>query len=49
MLLPLIIAVFIGTNFGKKILTKIPEDLFMKIFTITLALIAIKLILEPFI
>ena len=49
MLLPLIIAVFIGTNFGKKILTKIPEDLFMKIIKMTLALIAIKLILEPFI
>ena len=49
MLLPLIIAVFIGTNFGKKILKTIPEDLFMKIFKIALALIAIKLILNPII
>ena len=49
MLLPLIVAVFIGTNFGKKILKSIPEDLFMRIFKIALALIATRLILNPFI
>ena len=45
-LLPLIIAVYIGTNFGKKILSFIPEKLFKKLFKITLFIIAIRLILN---
>jgi len=45
-LLPLILAVFLGTNFGKKVLSFIPEELFIKIFKIALFLIAIKLILS---
>ena len=45
LLLPLIIAVFMGTNFGKKILGLIPEKLFNKIFKITLFIVSIKLIL----
>jgi len=45
-LLPLIFAVYIGTNFGKKILSFIPEKLFKKIFKITLFVIAIRLILS---
>jgi len=44
LLLPLILAVFIGTNFGKKILDMIPEKLFIKLFKTTLFIIAIKLI-----
>ena len=44
LLLPLIIAVFIGTNFGKKILDMIHEKLFIKLFKIALFIIAIKLI-----
>ena len=43
-LIPLIIAVFIGTNFGKKILNFIPEKTFIKLFKFTLFLIALKLI-----
>ena len=45
-LLPLILSVFLGTNFGKKVLGFIPEELFIKIFKIALFLIAIKLILS---
>lgn len=45
-LLPLILAVFLGTNFGKKILSFIPEELFKRIFKIALFLIAIRLILS---
>ena len=45
-LLPVIIAVFFGTNFGKKILSFIPEKLFKKLFKIALFIIAIKLILS---
>jgi len=45
-LLPLILAVFLGTNFGKKILGFIPEKLFRKIFEIALFIIAIRLILS---
>ena len=44
-LLPLIIAVFIGTNIGKKILGYIPEKLFNKLFKTALSIIAIRLIL----
>ena len=47
-LLPLIVAVFIGTNFGKYILRFIPEVLFQKLFRYTLIIIAIKLILNVF-
>ena len=46
LLVPLIIAVFIGTNFGKKILSFIPEKIFIKIFKSALFLIALKLILS---
>ena len=45
-LLPLIFAVFLGTNFGKKILSFIPEKLFKKLFKIALFIIAIRLILS---
>lgn len=44
-LVPLIISVYIGTNFGKRILNFIPENLFKKIFKITLLIIALRLIL----
>ena len=47
-LFPLIIAVFIGTNFGKKILSFIPEELFKKLFRIALFIIALRLIIIPF-
>ena len=43
-LLPLIISVFIGTNFGKKILDFIPEKIFIKLFRFTLFIIALRLI-----
>lgn len=43
-LLPLIIAVFIGTNLGKYILAFIPETLFKRMFKILLTIIAIRLI-----
>ena len=45
-LFPLILAVYVGTNFGKKILSFIPELLFKKLFKITLFMIAIRLILS---
>ena len=44
LLFPLILAVFIGTNFGKKILDMIPEKIFIRLFKTTLFIIAIKLI-----
>ena len=44
-LLPLIVAVFLGTNLGKKILGYIPEKLFMKLFKTALFIIALKLII----
>ncbi len=46
-LIPLFVAVFIGTNFGKKVLKTIPEVVFKKIFKIALFVIAIRLILSP--
>ena len=46
-LIPLFFAVFIGTNFGKKILKNIPEAQFKKIFKIVLFVIAVRLILSP--
>ena len=45
-LLPLIIAVYLGTNFGAKILRFIPEKLFKKLFKVALTLIAIRLIID---
>ena len=48
-LFPLIIAVFIGTNFGKKILQFIPEPLFKKLFRFTLLVIAVRLIVNDLI
>ena len=48
-LIPLIIAVFIGTNFGKKILAFIPERVFQFLFRAALTIIAVKLIVDPLI
>ena len=48
-LAPLILAVFIGTNFGKKILYFIPEDTFRYFFKGALTIIAIKLIITELI
>ena len=47
-LIPLSIAVFIGTNFGKIILGFIPENIFMIIFKTCLAVIAIRLVIGGF-
>lgn len=47
-LIPLIIAVFVGTNLGKKILGFVPEELFKKLFRFALLLIALKLIVSNF-
>ena len=43
-LLPLIAAVFIGTNLGKKALQFIPENIFKILFKSALTIIAIRLI-----
>ena len=43
-LIPLTLSVFIGTNFGKRLLAFIPERLFKKLFKTALFIIAIKLI-----
>jgi len=48
-LMPLILAVFIGTNIGKKILGYIPENIFIILFKTALTLIAIRLIIMNFI
>ena len=48
-LIPLMAAVFIGTNFGKQILQFIPEVVFRILFKGTLTLIAIKLIVDEII
>ena len=48
-LAPLILAVFIGTNFGKKILYFIPENIFRYLFKGALTIIAIKLIITELI
>ena len=45
-LLPLIIAVFIGTNIGKKVLGMVPEKLFKKLFKMTLFVIAVRLVFD---
>ena len=49
LLIPLVIAVFIGTNFGKKILAFIPESVFLFLFRAALIIIAVKLIVDPLI
>ena len=49
LLLPLIAAVYIGTYFGKKILSHIPERIFTLLFKTALTLISIKLILQNYI
>ena len=43
-LLPLIAAVFLGTNIGKKILQFIPENIFRVLFKTALTIIALRLI-----
>ena len=48
-LIPLIVAVFFGTNFGKYILQFIPEHIFRLLFKGSLTLIAIKLIIDQLI
>ncbi len=48
-LIPLIIAVFIGTNFGKQMLKFIPEKIFRWLFKSVLTIIAIKLIIDQII
>jgi uncharacterized membrane protein YfcA len=48
-LIPLTIAVFIGTNVGKHILEFIPEKIFILIFRNALLIIAIKLIVDQLI
>ena len=47
-LLPLIISVYIGTNIGKKLLSKLSENTFKLFFKISLTLIAIHLVLGEF-
>ena len=49
LLIPLVISVFIGTNFGKKILAFIPERVFQFLFRAALTIIAVKLIIDPLI
>ena len=49
LLLPMVTAVFIGTNIGKKILSFIPEKLFKQLFRLALLIIAIRLIVAEFI
>ena len=48
-LLPLVVAVFIGTNFGKQILAFIPEKVFQLLFRCALTIIAVKLIVDELI
>ena len=48
-LFPLVIAVFIGTNFGKQILQFIPEQVFRILFKVALTFIALKLIIDEII
>ena len=48
LLLPLILAVYIGTNLGKKLLRFIPEKTFKILFKSALTIIAIKLIVGEF-
>ena len=48
LLIPLILAVYIGTNLGKKLLGFIPEKTFTILFKSALTIIAIKLIVGEF-
>ena len=48
LLLPLILAVYIGTNLGKKLLSFIPEKMFRILFKTALTMIAVKLIVGEF-
>ena len=48
-ILPLVLAVYIGTKFGKGMLGNLPEKTFKKLFRIALTLIAIRLIILNFI
>ena len=48
LLLPLIAAVYIGTNLGKRLLSFIPEKTFKILFKVALTAIAIKLIVGEF-
>ena len=41
-LIPLILAVYLGTNFGKHLLNFLPENIFKLLFKIALLLIALK-------
>ena len=43
-ILPLVIAVYFGTKFGKKMLGKLPEATFQALFRFTLTLISVRLI-----
>ena len=45
-LIPLILSVYLGTYFGKKILSFIPEQLFTRLFKTALFIIAMRLILS---
>ncbi|MBC8310752.1 MAG: sulfite exporter TauE/SafE family protein [Candidatus Marinimicrobia bacterium] len=49
LLLPMVVAVFLGTNVGKKILNFIPEAMFRQLFRLALFFIAIRLIVAEFI
>ena len=49
LLFPMVIAVFLGTNVGKKMLIFIPEKLFKQLFRLALLIIAIRLIVSEFI
>jgi len=49
LLLPMTAAVFLGTYIGKNILSFIPEEIFKRLFRLTLLLIAIRLIVTEFI
>ena len=45
LILPLVIAVYAGTNIGKQMLGKLPEHVFQTLFKIALTLIAFRLIM----
>ena len=49
LLLPMVVAVFLGTNIGKNILSFISEKLFKQLFRLALLIIAIRLIVAEFI
>ena len=44
-LLPLVVAVYLGTRIGKKLLGSLSPDLFKKLFKIALTLIAVRLVI----